>query len=56
MVIYKQKTITKRLLAEIPMELHREICEKAAKRNITIKTYIMQAINERLIKDRLYEK
>lgn len=54
-VVYKQKIITKRLLAQVPFEIHAEIKDKAKRRNITITTYIMEAIHERLLRDRQYE-
>lgn len=45
----------KRLIAEIPEDLHRDIKMRATLMNITIKQYIIQSIVEKIQKERQYQ-
>lgn len=45
----------KRLLIEIPLELHKSIKTKAAQRNITIRLWITRLILEALKREELYD-
>lgn len=47
---------SKRLVADIPEELHKEIKIQAMLRNITVRKYVMRAIIEKLNYDTQHEK
>lgn len=48
----EQKKTKKRLIADIPMELHNDLKMLAAIRNISITTYILRIIIPQVIKDK----
>lgn len=48
----KKNMKTKRLVADISIELHNDIKTQASYRGVTIHRYIMEAILERLLKDK----
>lgn len=46
----------KRFLLNIQEELHQEIKIRAAKKNISITTYIIRALYDRIKRETMYEK
>ncbi len=52
---YKKVRYRKRLLLNIPDEIHVAITHMAEHKGITITKYVLQAVAEQIIKDKLYE-
>jgi len=50
----RQKPYKKRLSMDLPIEIHVELKERSARRNITITKYIMSLVMEQLKKERSY--
>lgn len=51
----KKKSYEKRLIVDITVEEHNEIKIRAAARNLSIKTWVMRAIQEAILKEKKYE-
>jgi hypothetical protein len=51
----RQKPYKKRLSMDLPIEIHVELKERSARRNITITKYIMSLVMEQLKKERSYD-
>lgn len=49
------KQTPKRLLIDIPAELHKEIKVRAAVKNITLKAWVLRAICEAIKTEKSYE-
>ena len=47
---------TKRLIAEIPLTLHKEVSIQGILRGISIKEYVLQAILEKIARDESFIK
>jgi len=45
----------KRLVADIPEEVHQKIRISAANRNIPIKDYVLEALMEKLVREEKYK-
>lgn len=45
----------KRLVIDLPVELHMDIKKRAAERNITMKEYVLQALGSRINHEKRYE-
>lgn len=45
----------KRLIADIPEDLHNQVKAQAAFKNMSLTRYIMQALFEKLAKDKQYQ-
>jgi len=45
----------KRLIAEIPLEIHNEIKKKAIFHNISLRKWVLQAIMEKITKEEQYQ-
>lgn len=45
----------KRLVVDVPDNFHMEVKERAARRNISIKTWIVRALQEKIQKEKSYE-
>ena len=43
------------MIIEIPIQLHNEIKTRAAIRGMTLKKYVMQAVSNRIEKEKKYE-
>jgi predicted HicB family RNase H-like nuclease len=52
----KEKSPLKRMITEIPHEIHHEIKLHALLKNMTIRQYVMQAVIEKIRKDREYNE
>lgn len=52
---HKKIRYRKRLLLNIPDEIHMAIAHMADHKNITITKYVLQAVAEQIVKDKLYE-
>ena len=52
---YEEEKLTKRLILDIPKELHHEIKSQAAWRNITIRRYVLQALLWRMEHDKKFD-
>lgn len=51
----KAKAYEKRLLIDITKEEHNEIKMRASLRNVSIKTWVMRAIQEAIVREKKYE-
>lgn len=45
----------KRVIADIPEDIHEKMRVNAAKRNIPIKQYVLEALVEKMIREKQYE-
>lgn len=48
-------TKPKRLTIELPPELHAEVKSRAAYRNISIRTYVLRALKDKINNEKKYE-
>lgn len=55
MVLANKRKTPKRLLINISEELHKNIKMRATFRNVSIKDYVIQAVIERIVKEKQYE-
>lgn len=51
----KKRQRGKRIVFDVSLEEHVEIKKRAAIHNITIKKYIMEAVEQRIMKEKKYE-
>lgn len=51
----KDKEPVKRMIFELPVKTHCEVKMRAAERNVSIKKWLLIAIQERIEKERQYE-
>jgi predicted HicB family RNase H-like nuclease len=51
----KERTTPKRLVLNIPEQLHQEIKQRALDRNITLRKYVLQALMTRIQNENKYE-
>lgn len=48
-------TTPKRLVVDVPDNFHKEVKERATRRNISIKTWIVRALQEKMQEEKSYE-